>query len=261
MKIAVVIPFHNAGEWLGRCLDSIPDELEVFLVNDHSVDNSEMVIVDKCSERMHKNWNMTNVVTKISGVAHARNVGITEALVNYKPDYITFLDADDTMNPDAYDQLMGAIKEAPDEPIIQLNHKKHYPNGLETVKDFNKRGIYRLEFLPRSWVVVWNKIYKAELLKSIYFKDGLQRGEDELFNLECLVRARRIYCSERIHMTHRFDNDASLSKRATPEDVIDEQRALIDFLEMNRNDKEICRALINRQKELWFNPPYHHIIG
>lgn len=227
MKIAVIIPFVDRDELLKRCLDSIDERFEVIPWHDEHRD----------------------------GPSIARNYGI-EAALQCGADYITFLDADDFMTPDAYDQIVAAIKEEPEVPIIQLNHRRRQPDGNLYCKFYNRRGTYDLARLPELWVVVWNKVYKADLFWDIRFKPGLNHGEDELFNLMCLAKARRIYCSERAHMVHCFDNPQSLSKTVKVEDLLAEQRALLEFAERHVDDGEILDAVRQRQAYLWDNKVY-----
>ena len=260
MKIGVIVPFHNAGSWLGRCLDSISDDFEVFMVNDHSFDDSEAVIIDRCSQRLHKNWNLVNAVTSKRGVAHARNLGLTEAIC-HGCHYVTFLDADDEYAPDAYAQMLGAIAEAPEDLIIQMNHVFITPEGSQRQRFPNRRGHYYLDRLPKLWASSCNKLFRTDLVKNRYFLDDLRHGEDELFVLDCLAKARRIYNSERVALRYHKDNPNSLSSSTTPEDLIGEQRALVDFLEEHRDDAEICGAIRQRQTELWNNPVYMRNFG
>ena len=230
MKISVIIPIYvrndTEARLLGRCLNSISANFDVQLVYD----------------------------TVPFGVSWARNIGIERAL-DENPDYITFLDADDTMNSDAWEQITKAIAEEPDEPVIQMNHLRR-KDGMTYCRFFNRRGTYYPEKLPQFWVGVWNKVFKADFLHGISFIEGLQHGEDELFILECLAKSGRIYCSERIAMTHHFDNPQSLSKTVTAESLIEEQRRLIEFLYEHQKERSLCEAVRLRQLELWNNPAY-----
>lgn len=227
MKIAVIIPFVDRDELLKRCLDSIDERFEVIPWHDEHRD----------------------------GPSIARNYGI-EAALQWGVDYITFLDADDFITSDAYDQIVAAIKEEPKVPIIQLNHRRRQSNGHDYIKFYNKRGTYGLDKLPELWVVAWNKVYKASFIKDIRFLPGLDHGEDELFNLTCLAVARSIYCSDRIHMVHCSDNPQSLSKTVKVEDLLAEQRALLDFAESHADDGELLDAVRQRQTYLWDNKVY-----
>ena len=235
MKIAVIIPFVNRDDLLKRCLDSIDPRFEVIAVEDE--------------ERL--------------GPSVARNEGLNRAFnyQNYQPDYITFLDSDDMMLPEAYDNIVGAIRQDRSAQIIQFNHKRRWPDGTVFTKFFNADRVYEIPSLPSLWVNVWNKVYKADLIENIRFIPGLNHGEDELFNLECLNQAEKIHCSSTFTMTHCFDNPKSLSKAATVDDLVKEQRALIDFVDQHSLDNGIHEVIRRRQLELWDNPTYKSIFS
>ena len=256
MRIAVIIPYKNAEAWLPRCLESIGPNFNIITVDDHSSDNSRE-IVSKYAKRAIE---PRESYFKFSGVSYARNIGIEWAIIwaDIKPDYITFLDADDELTPDAYDVMTEAIKIFPNSDIIQFNHMREI-DGRRYCKFYNQRGDKDLAHLPGFWVGVWNKLYKAELLKTIRFDVDLCHGEDELFNLECLARARKISCFEKCTVIHHFDNAQSLSKTTSFDDLIREQRALIDFLDSWEHDPEVCQAVRMRMTELWDNPIYKKI--
>jgi len=257
MMIALIIPFYNAEPYLKRCLDSIAGPFEVIMIDDGSTDGGADLVDN------YDNQGYMIYLIKLGerrGVSCARNTGIEKAL-ELEADYITFLDVDDFMLPDAYDQLVTAIKEEPREKMIQLNHRRRQANGYDYIKFYNKQGTYSLEKLPDFWVGVWNKVYKASLLEDIRFIPGLDHGEDELFNLECLSKARRIYCSDRIHMVHCFDNPQSLSKTVTPKDLIAEQHALNNFMLRHKEDIELLEAVRQRQAYLWDNKVYKSTFG
>lgn len=231
MKISVIIPCYaptqTEKDLLGRCLDSIDERFSVELIMDGEIPE---------------------------GVSRCRNRGIESALKG-NPDYITFLDADDKMRSDAWEQIVGAIAEEPDEPVIQMNHLRKNQE-MTYCKFFNRRGTYYPQNLPQFWVGVWNKVIRADFLEGIRFIEGLDHGEDELFVLDCLAKSRRIYCSERVAMTHYVDNKGSLSHNVKPRDLIGEQRELLRFLEKHQEDRELCEVVRIRQLELWGNPAY-----
>lgn len=258
MKIALIVPFKNAKAWLPRCLRSIDTRFELILVDDHSDDGTN--IHELAAKHLRGDAYFEKMIYKeVKGVADARNVGLYKAQ-KIGANYITFLDADDELAPDAYDQIKAAIAEAPDAPIIQLNHAFAKTDGSKWPRLPNKRGTYELGNLPKLWASSCNKIFKADLVKEIRFPD-LRHGEDEIFILECLAKARRIYNSERIALYYHKDNPNSLSASTTLDDIIGEQVALLEFLDDHRDDKEICEAIRIRQSELWSNPTYKRVVG
>lgn len=256
MKIAVVIPYKNAAQWLPRCLASIDPRFELVLVDDNSTDG---VDIGALAEEYLRGdaYAVRNLFG--DGVADARSAGLAKAQkVGF--DYVTFLDADDELAPDAYDQMTAAIKEAPDAPIIQLNHLLIKPDGSKWPRLPNKRGTYELSNLPKLWASSCNKIFKAKAVKGVSFPN-LRHGEDELFVLELLAKARRIYNSERVALYYHKDNPNSLSVSTTLDDIIAEQVALLEFIDEHRDDRELCEAVRIRQAELWNNPTYKRTIG
>lgn len=239
MKISVIVPYYtpdeNTNALFQRCLDSIDPRFEIIAVEDE--------------EQL--------------GPGATRNEGLDRALnfLNYQPDYVTFLDADDTFAPDAYDQMVKAIEEAPDDAIIQMNHIRVFPDGTQKPRMWNKKGTYYLDKLPQLWVSSVNKLYKADLLQNIKFKNFLNHGEDELFVLECLAKARRLYNSDRVALHYHKDNPNSLSTITSFQDLYDEQMALLEFINEHSEDKELCEVVRKRQAELGSNPTYKRVIG
>lgn len=239
MKITIVLPYYTPDDLtkrlFQRCVDSIDPRFEVIAVEDE--------------EQL--------------GPGATRNEGLDRALnfLNYQPDYVTFLDADDTLAPDAYDQMVKAIEEAPNDAIIQMNHIRVFPDGTQKPRMWNKKGTYYLDKLPQLWVSSVNKLYKADLLQNIKFKNFLNHGEDELFVLECLAKARRLYNSDRVALHYHKDNPNSLSTITSFQDLYDEQMALLEFIDEHSEDKELCEVVRKRQAELWNNPTYKRVIG
>lgn len=236
MKIAVIVPYYpdyRTIDLFQRCKDSISPQFILKTVVDHDA----------------------------AGVSVARNWGLVEVLNNSDVDYVTFLDADDTFNDNAFEQMCEAINECPEAEIIQLNHERKKKGYDKWMKHFNSAGWYGLDNLPAFWVAVWNKIFKVDLIQNIRFIEGLNYGEDEMFNLECLAKARRIYCSERIAMTHHFDNPNSLTRTVDVHGLIDEQCSLMELLCKYKGDKELYEVIRQRQVELWSSAVYKTIKG
>lgn len=260
MKIGLIIPYKNAAEWLPRCLNSIKGDFKVFLVSDRALTDEHLIAW---------NWGMDHPEMMGAvlagnplgqGVSYARNEGLDEAIVQ-NCDYITFLDADDELTPDAYDNMIRTIEAEPEAPIIQFNHYMIDKNGWKVPRMQNNAGTYDLGHLPKLWVSSVNKLFKTELVKNIRFNEQLRHGEDELFILECLATARRIYCSKLFTMIYHRDNPNSLSKSTTLDDVLDEQSALYEFIIEHSDDVPLRNAVRIRNAELWDNAVYRRVFG
>ena len=257
--ISVIIPYWNAENWLERCLKSLHrqgGEFEFLLVNDNSTDYGAD-IAEKYAAGDGRFVLLDNERGK--GVSGARNTGLDYA----RGEWITFLDADDEMLPDAFRILSMVARSNKDANIFQMNHVRYYPATKKTrMKYTNDRRLFVAPDLPNCWWGVWNKLYRAELLKGIRFQDGLQYGEDGLFNLECLARAGRIqHASHSIAVVkHRFDNKESLSHLKTAEALMLQIRAYEDFL-FRQSDPMIRQMMCSLIAELWTHPRVLQLIG
>ena len=83
MKLSIIIPAYNVEQYIGNCLKSIfsqqieNGQLEVFVVNDGSVDDTEIII----KEYADKHPNLIYIRQKNQGQSVARNEGLPDALI------------------------------------------------------------------------------------------------------------------------------------------------------------------------------------
>lgn len=249
--LTIIIPVHNGEKYLNRCLDSIGmyDNVEVIIIDDGSTDNSASIIKQYPYKLIS--------LPKNAGVSNARNLGISVASGNY----ITFLDADDEYTSDGINNILSAISKYPDADIIQLNHYRQYSANDRRLRFHNPTCIKFLPEMPAMWMVVWNKIFKKDLLSGITFLRDIHRGEDELFVLDCCNIAKKIYCYDKLCVIYHLDNSESLSHNLTKEDLLSEQIALIEFIR-RCNDPKVYRAAIKRISDLWTdNPTYKKVFN
>lgn len=245
MKISVIVPYKDAEEYLGRCLDSLcaqEGNFEFILVNDKSKDSSRSIASCYADRRIVCIDN-----ERKPGPSGARNTGLDHVTGSW----VTFLDADDVMNPGAYEMFMKAIGSKENANIYQFNHYRYYkPIDKTALKYTNPAQAFEVPDMPVLWCVVWNKIYRASFLKDIRFDETLKFGEDELFNLECIAKESRVVCLTDITTTHFFDNDKSLSKTKTEIDIFKQAMALTNFAKKHKGSK-IRRAVCLRLSEHW----------
>lgn len=102
-KISVVIPVWNAAKWVGSTLDSIRsqthDDFEAIMIDDGSTDESAAICMRYCD----RDARFRLVRQKNAGVSAARNVGMEHS----SGEYISFLDADDMLPPDALGTMLS----------------------------------------------------------------------------------------------------------------------------------------------------------
>lgn len=256
--ISVIVPYRDSEEWIGRCVDSLRAQkgsAQFILINDNSKDAGEEVA------RKHAREDARFLLLQNQrgpGVSGARNTGLDAA----EGGWITFLDADDEMLPDAID-IMERTVHRYDAQIYQFNHLRYYTKiGKEALKYTNEAGVYTIKDLPKMWFGVWNKIYTAELVRSVRFDEGIQYGEDGLFNLACLARAKRIrhMSRETVTVRHRFDNAQSLSKSKKARDIIKQVHAYEAFL-LRQPDPDIRKAVCAELAGLWGGKTFQKVFS
>ncbi len=107
-RLSVVVPVYDVEGYLAECLDSVLaqpyDDVEVVLVDDGSTDSSGEVARRYADEHEH----FRLVTQPNGGLGAARNTGVSQA----QGEYLTFLDSDDRLPPDAWSAMMAALEES-----------------------------------------------------------------------------------------------------------------------------------------------------
>ena len=115
--VSIIIPVYNVEKYIEECITSCLnqsyEEIEVIAIDDGSKDNSGKIL-DKIT---FKNKRLKVIHEKNSGVSATRNKGINEA----SGDYITFVDADDYLAPDAIKYMVEIIEKTNSEFGILKN--------------------------------------------------------------------------------------------------------------------------------------------
>lgn len=199
MKISVIVPVYNNEKTILRCIKSIVSQtladIEIIIVNDGSDDDTPDILNTLTDNRIR-------VITQENkGQGYARNCGMAAAL----GDYIAFVDADDTIEPDMLDK-MYELAEKYKADIVQCNLLDIYPDGETRVQlkmkdclvEVNDTAKYISEYLAtciHSYEVC-NKLFKREFIfnNNLIFEDTKKYfSEDILFNMEAVKYLKNIY--------------------------------------------------------------------
>lgn len=104
--VSIIVPIYNCGKYINKCLDSILvqsyNNWEAIVVNDGSTDNSLEII---------RRYELLDYRIKVidqlnTGVVTARS----NALQVAKGEYLTFLDGDDRLTPEALSLMIEAME-------------------------------------------------------------------------------------------------------------------------------------------------------
>lgn len=192
--VSVIMPVYNAEKYLKSAVESLLGQtlkqLEIICVNDCSKDNSLKIL---CSLAEKDSRIKVIDSQKNVGAGEARNLGLEKA--NGK--YITFMDADDSIEPELYEKAVKLAESCNADEIVWGLTEEHYDRF-----DVHKKSV---AILPKSSICTtieecmtafieleqqtlfgyqWNSLYKADIIKAnkIRFEKSLFY-EDFFFNL------------------------------------------------------------------------------
>lgn len=118
LKVSIIVPVYNAADNLPVCLRSLCkqtlEDIEIILVNDGSADGS----AELCD--------MVAAEDRRVQVLHQDNLGSTEArkmgLGMARAPYVTFVDADDWVEPDLCESLYSAVVASDAELVVGAHY-------------------------------------------------------------------------------------------------------------------------------------------
>lgn len=103
--LSVIIPVYNAELYLRKCLDSVLGQtyrnLEIILVDDDSTDRSLRL----CEQYAKTDERIKVIHKEHGGLVQARKTGTASA----SGMYLTYVDADDWIDPDAYEKVFKSL--------------------------------------------------------------------------------------------------------------------------------------------------------
>ena len=254
MKISIVMPIYNAEKRLEKSLDSILRQtyanFELILINDGSTDQSLQI----CEIYAQKHKEIILKTIENSGPGAARNVGLNSVT----GDYISFVDADDYLEADFLEKLVGIAADK-DFDIVssnyyQVDHEREIAKNNYHTGTIHKNGSpaekkrYDLFKTSSSFGYVWGKLYKTAFIEEYGLRFSEERQvflEDTLFNLKAISYNPNYYVlNEPLYNYNVYEG--SVSNRT--EDITDRALLMIEnyvkFLDAHEKYEENLDLLI-----------------
>ena len=176
-KISVIVPVYKVEHYLDRCVASILKQtfvdFELILVDDGSPDRCPQM----CDEWAKKDTRIQVIHKENGGLSSARNAGLDIM----QGEYVSFVDSDDWLEPDALEYLYYLLKKynadfsfaemrriSDEGKTCPVNH------GVETILTQDQ---FLLSFFKVGTQVnvqyAWGKLYKIRLFSEIKYCEGL----------------------------------------------------------------------------------------
>ena len=194
---SVIIAAFNAAATIDRCINSIDvakksHDIELIFIDDGSKDETARLLDSWANARP---W-ITVKYQKNSGVAAARNTGLDIATGHY----IIFIDADDTIDDWYFDFVFEQAVDR-DVEMLAFGHKRIMLDGSvverpNIEREYARQDIEMLQLkVTENRHIYWyacTKVYSKNLIADLRFDSDVKFGEDGIFNIACLSKAKRL---------------------------------------------------------------------
>ena len=213
-KVSVIVPIYNVEKYLEKCINSLLsqtlEDIQIILVNDGSKDNSGNIA--KEYEKNNKD-RVIYVEKENGGLSDARNYGLKYAT----GDFIAFLDSDDYIEKNAYEEMYNkAIEE--DADYVECDFIWEFPNKIRVDKQYPYKN--KKEMLSFVRVVAWYNLIKRQLItdNNLEFPKGL-RYEDVEFTYKLIPFINKFAYIDKpfVHYVQREGSIANVQNERTAE--------------------------------------------
>ena len=245
---SIIIPVYNVASYLRECLDSVLAQTftdwEAICVDDGSSDESSVIL----DEYAAKNLRFRVIHQINAGVSAARNAALAVA----KGNWVTFVDADDRIEPWRLAFFADVIQGNPQIDWIRETHYLTH-SSRQTLSRSKSRLLRRVDHADvylYGWKMqiknsaLWLNTYKAEAVRDIRFPLGVRYAEDDVFEIRALARVTS--CAEVGYggYWYRDDRVGAASRAIRVEDSVKIHELLLRTLD---EQKEIVGHLRDRE--------------
>lgn len=209
--ISVIVPVYNVEKYLARCVDSLLSQtyenLEIILVDDGATDTSGVI----CDDYAATDSRVRVLHKPNGGLSSARNAGIEAA----SGEYLTFVDSDDWIEADAYEQMLGLMKKYEAKLVCAGRYDVNGETGEKTVGlcPSKEECIPAEEMVGR--IFLWDgcdssacdKLYRRSLFETFRYPEG-KVCEDVPTTYKIVLQAERVVMCDKpfYNYCHRPDS-------------------------------------------------------
>ena len=276
IKVSVIIPVYNVEEYLKECLDSVINqtlkEIEIICIDDCSTDSSYSILEEyaKKDSRIVLIKNKENM-----GVGYNRNIGIKEA----KGEYIGFIDSDDYISEDYYENLYNTAKKYNSDVVNTLNVSNdkegnifnywcHIDNFVKIKKyyEYESNNLFNNVDFYSKYLVTFNPVNKIFLKKFILDKDiyfiekKINAAEDADFIIRLFLNSPKVSFNNHSKYFYRINSNSSTSMSYK---YLKYNLSAIEYMENTINYcKDKFPSYLNLvYAKVWPSPLYQFYIG
>lgn len=220
--VSVIVPIYNVEKYLEKCIESIRNQtyphLDIILVNDGSTDSS----LDICNKYQRLDSRISVVSQENQGQNCARKTGLLHA----KGQLVGFVDGDDWIEPDMYEQMVLIYNKYPAE-LISTGIFRNYEDSSKDVEicDNYVEGFYEnldTDIYPTMlrnykigdfglYCTLVNKLYLRDKLLEVYkeINSEVFYGEDCMALYKYCLLIHSVYISKKSYYHYNIRNGST----------------------------------------------------
>ena len=237
MKLSIIVPVYRVADTLCRCVDSIISQTftdwEMILIDDGSPDECGVI----CDEYAEQDSRIRVIHKENGGLSDARNAGLEIAL----GDYVTFVDSDDYIRQDTYEQVMKFAAEDEELEIIEYPIMVHAGHATQQELRFDNiiypdSRTYWLDGKAYSHSYACNKVFRRYLFLEARFPKGYKF--EDVWILPRILKHAPVVMTTAEGMYYYCWNNQGITVKAAGEDLkqlLDAQMEAAKMLDISWN--------------------------
>lgn len=241
-KVSIIVPVYKVEKYLRRSMDSLVnqtlDGVEIICINDGSPDNCLSILKEYKEKYLDKN--IVIIDKKNEGVWKGRFDGIAAAT----GEYIGFTDSDDYITLDYAEKLYNAAKK--NNADISVSGFYRVDTDTEHVYSTEMTGyegkIINMEKNPEEILSIntalWNKLYKAEILKNMKNLENPPRILDDMMFLLLVYLNTKTIAFINDPLYYYMVRQDSIMGQIKKEQIESTEKAMVEIKKIYQNDEQ-----------------------
>lgn len=251
--ISIIVPIYNIELYINRCVESIVNQiyknLEIILVDDGSNDKSG----DICDDWVKVDSRIKVIHKKNGGLSDARNAGLDIA----KGDYIAFVDGDDFIDANMYQDMLNFFKKYNCDVcvcgICKIEDGKEFITRPYRYLDKRFKVLNNEEALvellnDKIDVSSCNKLYKREIVEDLRFPYGIT-NEDFALMYKYFFKSKQVIIINKNYYKY-IQRDESITTTKFNERQFDKYYNCLNMVKFIQ--KKIPNLLDVAHEYLWY---------